>query len=67
MAFGAVIEPSVIEQLGSENAGLGRSAINILGQIGTESSLSPLGQIVVTKDPEFRVLAERAIKAIKER
>lgn len=65
--FGAVIEPNVIEQLGSEKAPLRRSAINILGRIGTESSLSPLGQLVGAEDPEVRVLAERAIKAIKER
>ena len=65
--FGAVIEPSVIEQLGAEKAPLRRSAINILGRIGTESSLSPLGQLVTAEDPEVRVLAERAIKAIKER
>ncbi len=65
--FGSVIEPSIIEQLGSENAVLRRSAINILGQIGTEKSLSPLGQLVGVEDPEVRVLAERSIKAIKER
>lgn len=65
--FGSVIEPNVMEQLNSETAPLRRSAINLLGKIGTEKSLPPLGQLVTSEDPEVRVLAERAIKAIKER
>jgi HEAT repeat protein len=65
--FGPVIEPSVLEHLNSEKAPLRRSAINLLGRTGTDASLPPLGQLAGSLDPEIRVLAERAIKAIKER
>jgi len=65
--FGSVIERDVLAQINSENAPLRRSAINLLGRIGTEGSLSPLGQLLTSEDPEVRVLAERAIKAIKSR
>jgi hypothetical protein len=65
--FGSVIEPSVIEQLDSAKSPLRRSAINILGRVGTENSLPALNQLIGAEDPEVRVLAERAIKAIKER
>jgi hypothetical protein len=65
--FGPVIEPNVLEQLDAEKAPLRRSAVNILGRIGTESSLPPLGKLSGAEDPEIRVLAERAIKAINER
>lgn len=65
--FGSAIEPNVLEQLNSEKAPLRRSAINILGQIGTKTSLPHLERLVTSDDPEVRVLAERAIKAIKAR
>lgn len=65
--FGSVIEPSVLEQLDAEKAPLRHSAINILGRIGGENSLTALGPLLQSEDPETRVLAERAIKAIKER
>ena len=65
--FGSVIEPRVLEYLNSEKAPLRRSAINLLGQIGTEASLPPLGQLTGSPDPEVRVLAERAINAINGR
>ncbi len=65
--LGSVIEPSVLEQLDSEKSPLRRSAINILGKIGTENSLPALERLIAAEDPEIRVLAERAIKAIKER
>jgi HEAT repeat protein len=62
-----VIEPSVLEQLDSEKSPLRRSAINLLGKIGTENSLPALNRLIAAEDPEIRVLAERAIKAIKGR
>lgn len=65
--FGPVIEQSVMEHLDSEKAPLRRSAINLLGRTGTDASLPRLGQFAVSPDPEVRVLAERAIKAIEER
>ena len=65
--FGSVIEPRVLEYLNSEKAPLRRSAITLLGQIGTATSLPPLGQLTGSPDPEVRVLAERAIKAINGR
>ena len=65
--FGSAIEPNVLAQLNSDNAPLRRSAINLLGLIGTESCLLPLEQLATSEDPEVRVLAERAVKAIKGR
>lgn len=64
---GSVIEPKVLDHLNSEKAPLRRSAIKLLEQVGTPSSLPPLGQLTESPDPEVRVLAERAIKAINGR
>ena len=64
---GSAIEPNVLGYLNSEKAPLRRSAIKLLEQVGTPSSLPSLGQLTESPDTEIRVLAERAIKAINRR
>lgn len=65
--FGTPIEPFVLEQLHAESSSLQRSAIKLLEEVGTERSLGPLESLLDSKDPEVRVLAERALRGIRER
>lgn len=65
--FGAEIEPGVLEQLDSEDAPLRRSAIKLLGTVGTKASLPELRKLVDAEDPEVRVLAQRTIERIEGR
>lgn len=65
--FGQAIEPFVLEKLNSEQAPLHRSAIKLLGRIGSEKSLPELKKALKQEDPESRVLAERAIQEIENR
>ncbi len=65
--MGSDIEPVLLEKLDSEQAPLKRSAIRMLGQIGTTASLPRLRELTGSEDPEVRVLAERAISGISAR
>ena len=65
--FGQRIVPGIMDQLDSGNAPLRRSAVRLLGQVGTDEALPSLEKLIGDEDPELRILAERAIKGIKER
>jgi len=65
--FGSAAEPLVLDQIDAETPALRRSAVEILGQIGTEESLVSLRETLMEEDPELQVLAERAIRRIQER
>ncbi|MFD2255363.1 HEAT repeat domain-containing protein [Luteolibacter algae] len=67
LRFGEKVESLVLDKLESEDAPLQRSAAKILGQIGTGKTLPALKKLLDKDDPEIRVLAERAIKAIEDR
>ncbi len=65
--FGAPIVPGLLAQLASAEAPLRRSAIRLLGGVGTDEVLPQLEKLSADPDPEARVLAERAVASIKER
>ncbi len=65
--FGPAIEPVLVEKLDSDNAPLKRSAIRLLGEVGTQTSLPRLREMTRSGDPEVRLLAERAAAAISAR
>lgn len=66
-AYGAAVEPLVKGQINSQNAGLRRSALQIIGAVGSVESLPALREILEGNDPELKVLAERAIQQIEMR
>ena len=65
--FGRAIEPLVLEQIDSDDAPLQRSAIKLLGRVGTKNSLPGLLKYTTSRNPEVRVLTERAMSAIRSR
>jgi hypothetical protein len=65
--FGPTIVPGLMGQLDSESAPLRRSAIRLLGQVGTDVALPALEKLTGDQDPEVRILAERAGASIKQR
>ncbi|QTN32760.1 hypothetical protein HZ994_10590 [Akkermansiaceae bacterium] len=65
--FGARIIPGLLAQLGSKDAPLRRSAVRLLGKVGTDAELPGLEKLSSDPDPEIRVLAERAVAAIRAR
>lgn len=65
--FGPAIIPGLLSQLESENVILRRSAIRLLGTVGTQEVLPELEKLSGDQDSEVRVLTERAIAKIKER
>ena len=65
--FGASTEPFLLEKLSSDQAPLRRSAVKILGEVGTAASIPALREILVGAEPETRVLVERAIQQIEKR
>lgn len=65
--FGLAVEPDVLAQVNAENQALRRSALTILGEIGTEKSLPALWALKKDAEPSIRVLAERAIAEIGTR
>ena len=65
--FGESIIPGLMAQLTSDRAPLRRSAIRLLGEVGTEAVASELEKLSEDEDPEVRVLSQRAVTKIKER
>lgn len=65
--FGPAAEEFALQNVDSDSAALSRSAVSILGQVGSDSSLPALRKALEKDDPELRVLAERSIKQIEER
>ena len=65
--FGSGIEENVLEHVDAEDANLRRSALVILGEVGTAKSLPALEKLTDDKEPGIRVLAERAIAEINAR
>lgn len=65
--FGSGIQPALIAALDSNDPPLVRSAIRLLGEVGTPTALSHLRKFNNSKDPELRVLAQRSISAINSR
>ena len=65
--FGSAIEPLLLKQIDSDEAPLQRSAIKLLGRVGTATSIPALQRYTSARDPEVRVLTERAISAIRAR
>jgi hypothetical protein len=65
LRFGQGIIPGLLAQLVSENVILRRSAIRLLGTVGTPDVLPELEKHSGDPDPEVRVLVERAIAKIK--
>ena len=65
--FGARIVPGLLTQLTSDDAPLRRSAIKLLGEVGTDIVIPVLVKVSTDQDPEARVLAERAVAKIKGR
>jgi len=65
--FGPSIIPGLLAQLDSENVILRRSAIKLLGLVGTDEALPVLEKLTGDQDPEVRVLSERAVAKIRER
>lgn len=65
--FGPAIEPLLLEVLFTEDAPLQRSAIKLIGQVGSTKSLPELQKLSGSQNPEVRVLTERSIGAIKSR
>ncbi|MBG7607168.1 MAG: HEAT repeat domain-containing protein [Verrucomicrobia bacterium] len=65
--FGEAIEQDVLEQVNAESATLRRSALVILGEIGSEKSLPELRKLVDDEEPSIRVLAQRAVAQISGR
>ncbi len=65
--LGPAIEPSVLEKLNSDQSSLRHAAIKMLAEIGTSLSLPELRKTLSDKDPEGRLLAERAIQQIESR
>ncbi len=66
-AFGSDIEPYVVEQIDAAEAPLRRSALKLLGEIGTNKSLPAIRKAASDTDPEVRTLATRAIAEIQSR
>lgn len=67
MAFGSAVEASILGKLDSENPPLRRSAVKILGKVGTAESLPKLRKALGAEDAELRVVARRAIEQIEAR
>jgi len=65
--FGSAIEQDVLAQVNAENQALRRSALTILGEVGTEKSLPALRTLGNDAEPSIRVLAERAVAEIGTR
>lgn len=65
--YGPAIESSVLEKLNADQSSLRHTAIKILAEVGTELSLPQLRIALKHKDPETRLLAERAIHQIESR
>jgi len=65
--FGEEIEQDVIAELDAEDLPLRRSALTILGQVGTEKSLPAVRKLLDDSDSGLRILAERAIAEITGR
>lgn len=65
--FGKGAVPGLLAQINSENVILRRSALKLLGALGTPEVLPELEKLATDKDPEIRVLVERAIGKIRER
>jgi HEAT repeat protein len=69
-ALGSAAEPTVLPYLRDADVNTRKRAAEVLGEIGTRSSLSALEQIARNKKQDnffARVAAERAIAAIKSR
>ncbi len=65
--FGSQIEPKVLGQVDTGDATLLRSALVILGEVGTAKSLPALEKFAASGDAGIRVLAERAVAEINAR
>ena len=65
--FGGQIEEKVLGQINAEDSTLRRSALVILGDVGTEKSLPALKKLSTDKEASIRVLAERAVSEINDR
>ncbi|MBC7980652.1 MAG: hypothetical protein H7Y36_08840, partial [Armatimonadetes bacterium] len=65
--LGSAIEPMVLKQINAKSAPLRRSALQLLGEIGTNKSLSALQNLTDTGNPEVRLLTDRAIESISNR
>lgn len=65
--FGPAITPGLLAQFGSEDVVLRRSAIRLLGEVGTVEVLPELEKLSGDEDPEVRVITDRAIAEIKGR
>jgi hypothetical protein len=65
--FGEEIEQDVVGELDAEDISLRRSALAILGQVGTGKSIPAIRKLLDDNDSGIRVLAERAISEISGR
>ncbi|MEP2776963.1 MAG: hypothetical protein ABJQ29_12270 [Luteolibacter sp.] len=65
--FGPPIEPLILAQINAESAPLQRSAIKLLGRVGSAESLPALRKFINSDNAEVRVLTERSIEAINAR
>lgn len=65
--FGGRVIPGLMAELAAGNKPLRRSAIRLLGEVGTEAVAVELEKLSGDEDPEVRVLAERAIAKIRDR
>lgn len=66
-SFGQAAEPLLLEKLSSEQPPVRRSAVKLLGEVGSEASIPALKEIISEAKPEIRLLAERAIENIENR
>lgn len=64
--LGPVIEPLVLKRMPELKGYMRRSAVKLLGRVGSEESLKEISKIT-DPDPELSVIIERSVKEIKGR
>ena len=65
--MGATAEETLIKAAPSNDARVSLSAIELLGEVGTENSLELLAKAAKSRNPEVREAAKLATKSIRER
>lgn len=65
--MGPVAAPAVATMLGSNDAKLRREGLNILEEIGGEEQHASVRKLLTDPDPQVRIAATKAVKAIEQR
>jgi HEAT repeat protein len=65
--MGPVAAPAVVTMLGSSDAELRRKGLDILEEIGGEEQHASVRKLLTDPDPQVRIAATKAVKAIEQR